>query len=153
MQRAEYFSAVSAKSRNRPTFTKGKLREASPIRRIACRRVTTDGTSLRLMHCKNAFSMQMLQSAHTDLAVLTGGDAVGSGASRRQCGNGRNVVRDRGAADSLLVKEWIRPVRSVHDQLNAVTFYEIDHVGAPFLHLEDTVDDKPGLFQNVSGAV
>ena len=53
--------------------------------------------------------------------------------------------------DGLLVEPRLGTVRGVDDQVDALAFDQVDHVGAAFLHFIDTFDVEPGLFEDVRG--
>src|ERR1051325_6801169 len=96
--------------------------------------------------------MQLLQRSHIDLASLERGNSLGGGAGggeRRDC---RNAGGYGGAADGFLVEEWIGAFGSIHDQLNAVPFDQVNHVGAAFFHFVHTVAGHAGGFNHIGGA-
>src|SRR5579864_7088571 len=95
--------------------------------------------------------MESLKGVDAEFAALQGGDAFGCGS---RGGNGRHsgdVVHDGGAADGLLVEKRINALRRVDYELNALTFDQVNHVGAAFFYLVHAINFQASLFKHVRG--
>src|SRR5438309_10685711 len=79
--------------------------------------------------------MQVLQHSDGEMSSLQRSNALGSGTGGSSSCERGDAVSDGRAADCLLVKPGILPLRRVDDQLYAVALDEIDYVGASFFHL------------------
>src|SRR6516225_4681796 len=76
-----------------------------------------------------SLGVQALQGVYPDLTPLQSCNALGSGARRRQSGDGGNVEVYRGPPNRLLVKPGLEAMGRVDDEVNAIAFDEIDYVG------------------------
>src|SRR5690349_4575422 len=95
----------------------------------------------------------MLKHPDRDLAALQGGDALSGCTRGGNSSQGRNALRYRGASDCLLVKPRILSLRSIDNELNAVTFDQVNHIRAAFLYLVHTFHRQTGALQNCGGTM
>src|SRR3954469_4082889 len=96
-----------------------------------------------------AVRVQLLQCLHIHLATLQSGNALGGSARSGESCYGRNAGGDGGAADRLLVEERVGPLRCVDDQLNAIAFDEIDHIGAAFFYFVNPITSHSCRFNHI----
>ena len=97
----------------------------------------------------DGFPAQFLQGVDGDLAALGGGYSFGRGSRCRDGGDGGDSLGYRRSANGPLVKEGVLAVRGVHDELNALSLNEVDHVRTTFLHLVDTLHYQARALQHV----
>src|SRR5712671_6056265 len=91
----------------------------------------------------------MLQRSDADFIALSGGDALGGGISRGQRGDGCDAMSHGGAANGLVVKEWIYAIGRIYDELNLAALDEIDDVGTPFFHFVNTINRETRGFNHI----
>src|SRR5579859_4849816 len=101
------------------------------------------------MHCP--FRMQLLQGADADFSALQGGDALCSGTGGGQRGDRRYAGSHSGAADRFFVEPGLESRRSIDDQLDALSFDEVDDVRTSFFDLVDAFHIHAGGLDHVGG--
>src|SRR5690349_345671 len=92
-----------------------------------------------------ALGVKLLDRPHGDLSALQRGDAAGRGTSGGDGGQAGDAMSDSGATDGLLVKPGVLPLRSVDDELDASTFYQIDSVGPSFFDFINALNLEAGI--------
>src|ERR1700728_2196202 len=98
---------------------------------------------------RTAVGMQLLQRAHVHFAPLKRGSAFGGGSGGCQCRDGRDTSGDRSPADGLFVEPRLLAGGCVDDELDALSFDEIDDVGPPFFYFVDALHVHAGRFDHI----
>src|SRR3954469_22532806 len=97
--------------------------------------------------------VQLLQGVYVDDLALKCGDSLRGRARCGHRGDGGDALLHRGTADGLLVEKSVLPLRSVDDEVNGISFDQIDDVGTPLFHLVDALHSEPGTLQHISSAM
>src|SRR5438270_5901322 len=95
----------------------------------------------------------MLQDSYRYLSALQGGDSFCRGPRGRRGGEGGDTLSDGGSPDRLFVEPWILALRSIHNELDAVSLYEVDDIRTAFLHFVYTLHRQAGILQDVCSAM
>src|SRR5262249_21914004 len=100
-----------------------------------------------------ALGVELLDGAHSDLAALQSGDAVGGGAGSGAGSESRDAVSHSSPADCLLVEPRVLSLRRIDDELDASAFDEIYGVGTCFFHFVSALHFQAGVLEDIGAAV
>src|ERR1051326_1268388 len=97
------------------------------------------------------FGVQVLQRADADFSALQRGKAFRSGTGGGQRRDRWNAGRHGGAADRFFVEPRLESRRGIDDELNALSFDEVDDVRTPFFYFVDAFHIHAGGLDHVGG--
>src|SRR5215813_9453058 len=96
--------------------------------------------------------MVLLQTGHAHLLLLQSGD----GACRSVCSSQRcesdDIVLHSGATDCTFVIKGRAAERRVYDQIDFITFDQVDYIRTSFVNFVDSLTMDAGIVQKTGGA-